>query len=342
MALKYPLVHDLVIVVADLYLPEEGRADALALPGLERIARFGARSVLAAGWRCWLARHVGCESLAAEPPACVAARCCTADLTGAVWLANPVHCVAGLSSLHLDHRGLLKLPMATLVALAADFRAVFRGADVALEPLASGGFLLAGPAITDAQASEPARAVGMSIAAALPRAPALRRLGAEIEIWLHEHPVNRLRSERGEPAVTSLWLWGGGTLTRTQAAPAADMGIATDRAYGRDPYLEGLWCARGARVQPLPERIEDLTAGRARSSIILVELGEILAADRAASVGDALARLDARWVAPAADLLARGAWRSLALIANDRCLILRPRDAMKRWRRARRGLAALA
>lgn len=335
-------MHDLVIVVADLYLPEEGRAEALALPGLERIARFGAKSALAAGWRPWLARRVGCESLAAEPPACVAARCCTADLTGAVWLATPVHCVAGLSSLHLDHRGLLKLPMATLAALAADFQTVFRGADFVLEPLASGGFLLAGPPIGDAQASEPARAVGMGIAAALPRAPVLRRLGAEIEIWLHEHPVNRLRSERGEPPVTSLWMWGGGTLTRTPAAPATDTGSATDGAYGRDPYLEGLWCARGARVQPLPESLEDLIRGRARSSVIVVELAELLAADRAASLGDALARLDAHWIAPAADLLARGAWRSLALIANDRCLILRPRDAMKRWRRARRGLAALA
>jgi len=342
MALKYPLVHDLVIVVADLYLPEEGRAAALALPGLERIARFGAKSVLAADWRSWLARHVGCESLAAEPPACVAARCSTADLTGAVWLASPVHCVAGLSSLHLDHRGLLKLPIATLAALAADFQTVFRGADFVLEPLASGGFLLAGPAISDAQASEPARSVGMSIAATLPRAPALRRLGAEIEIWLHEHPVNRLRGERGEPAVTSLWLWGGGMLTRTPAAAAADTRIATDRAYGRDPYLEGLWCARGARVQPLPARIEDLSGERARCSVIVLELTELLATDRAASVGDALARLDARWLAPAAALLARGAWRSLTLIANDRCLILRPRDAMKRWRRERRGLAALA
>jgi len=47
-----------------LYLPEEGSADALALPGLERIARFGTKSVLAAGWRPWLARRVGCESLA--------------------------------------------------------------------------------------------------------------------------------------------------------------------------------------------------------------------------------------------------------------------------------------
>jgi len=117
--------------------------------------------------------------------------------------------------------------------------------------------------------------------------------------------------------VTGLWIWGGGhwsarrprrPLTR-QSRPIAP----TDR----DPYLEGLWCARGARVHPLPESIEDLSKAPARCSVILVELSELLRADRTASVCDALAMLDRLWIAPAADLLARGALRSLAVIAND-------------------------
>ena len=333
-------MRELVIVVSDLYLPAEGRADSVLLPGLERVARFGTKSVLAAGWRPWLARHVGCEALALEAPACVAARCCDADITGAVWLAAPVHCIAGLSSVHLEHRGLLKLPMATLHALAADFQAVFQEAAFALQPLASGGFLLAGPASADAHATEPARAVGMNMAAALPRSPALRRLGAEIEIWLHEHAVNRARSERGELPVTGLWLWGGGTLSSPPRTPTAS--VAADRAFGRDPYLDGLWCARGAGVHALPGSLADLNDGPARSSVIVVELADILALERAASVGDALGLLDARWIMPAADLLARGALRSLTVVANDRCLTLARHDALKRWRRARRGLSALA
>src|ERR1700736_6641410 len=109
MRLKYPLVHALVIVIADLSLPEEGIADALAVPGLERIARFGRRSAVAEGWRTWLARRVGAEGLAAEAPASVAARSCAQGIAGAVWLATPVHLMAGLSSVHLEHRGLLKL-----------------------------------------------------------------------------------------------------------------------------------------------------------------------------------------------------------------------------------------
>ncbi len=335
-------MQELVIVVSDLYLPEEGRADSVALPGLERIARFGTKSVLAAGWRPWLARHVGCAALAEEAAACVAARCCAAEIAGAMWLATPVHCIAGLSSVHLDHRGILKLPLATLNALASDFQAVFQGTQFALQPLASGGFLLAGPASADAHAPEPARCVGMNMAAALPRSPALRRLGAEIEIWLHEHPVNRARSERGELPVTGLWLWGGGTCARAPRAPIADTPLATDRAFGRDPYLEGLWSARGARVEALPGNLADLNDTPAHSSVIVVELSDILAAECRAAVGDALGLLDARWIAPAADLLARGALRCLTVIANDRCLTLGRHDALKRWRRALHGLAALA
>jgi hypothetical protein len=341
MALKYPLVHAPVIVIADLYLPGEGRGASVALPGLERIARFATISVLSRGWRPWLAERVGCAELADEAPACVAARCCTALSAGAVWLATPVHCIAGLASVHLEHRGLLKLSQAELTALAADFRAVFQGSPFALAPLPSGGFLLAGPALADAAGIEPARSIGMSIAAALPRAPALRRLGAEIEIWLHEHPVNRARGARGELPVTSLWLWGGGMLAAGARAPASS-GAAADRAYGSDPYLAGLWCARGAHAQALPESIAALDAAPARCSVILVELAELLRAERRAGLGDALALLDARWLAPAAARVARGAMQSLTVIANDRCLTLGRRDFMKRWRRARPGLAALA
>jgi hypothetical protein len=242
---------------------------------------------------------------------------------------------------HLEHRGLLKLSWAELAALAADFRKVFQGSEFALEPLASGGFLLVGPGVADTAGIEPARWVGKSLAAALPRAPALRRLGAEIEIWLHEHPVNRARSARAELPVTSLWMWGGGTLAAGARAPAG-AGAAPEHAYGSDPYLQGLWCARGGYVEVLPESIAALNAVAAHGSVLLIELAEHLAADRHAGLGDALALLDARWLAPAAAQLARGAMHSLTVVANDRCLRLGRHAFLKRWRRARRGLAALA
>ncbi len=37
-----------------------------------------------------------------------------------------------------------------------------------------------------------------------------QRLGNEVQMLLHQHPVNMARQQSGNPAVNSLWLWGGG------------------------------------------------------------------------------------------------------------------------------------
>jgi len=69
--------------------------------------------------------------------------------------------------------------------------------------------------------------------------PALRRLGAEIEMWLHEHPVNAVRARRGEAPVTGLWLWGGGPSPGNEAPTNA-------RASGGAPTLASAAATAGA------------------------------------------------------------------------------------------------
>jgi hypothetical protein len=341
MPLKYPLVDECVIVIADLFLPEDSTPDAAVLPGLERVARFGGSARLQAGWRSWLAGRVGCKALAGLPAACVAAIAADTRIEGFVSLATPVHWLTGLSSLHWDSRGILRLPAATLQSLARDFKSVFHGSGFALEPLLSGGFLMTGPVAADAQTMEPARCIGASIATALPAAPDLRRLGAEIEIWLHEQPANVARSARGELPLSSLWLWGGGRVASAADLASACSDVTGQRFYGSDPYLDGLARACGAGADPLPERIEAALSVSARRVVVVVDLAQILQADRFLSVPGALAALDARWIAPAAAEVARGAVRSLSVLANDRCLSFLRRDRFKRWRHARRGLAGL-
>jgi hypothetical protein len=344
MPLKYPLVHEFVIVIADLYLPEEAALDADALPGLDRVARFGRRGATPAGWRAWLAGAMGRGDLAAEPAARVAALCLRdAGRAGFLWLSTPLHLIAGLTSLHLEQRGLLRLPLATLRILAQDFHKVFHGTGFTLEPLPSGGFLLSGPAVSEPRTVEPARCVGMDVGAALPVARSLRTLGAEMEIWLHEHPVNLERLVRAEPAISTLWLWGGGPAQGAPGAPAVPSAhLEEDRIYGRDPYLDGLAFALGVPAAKLPASMEELLQRPARRLVIVVDLAEILARERAGSAAAALAAIDACWILPATRLVARGAVRCLRLLANDRCLALRRHDRLRLWRPARRGLHGLA
>jgi hypothetical protein len=332
-------------VIADLYLTEERGLDADGIHGLDRLARFGRRSVTPEGWRAWLARGAGRCDLACETAARVAALG-AADPAAArggrhLWLATPLHLVTGLTSLHLEQRGLLRLPMAAACALTEDFRKVFHDTGFTLEPLRSGGFLLAGPAVSEPQTLEPARCIGTDIGAALPVARALRRLGAEMEIWLHEHPVNVARIARGLLPISTLWLWGGGPPGGARAAPAARAAEWPDRFCGSDPYLDGLACALGAPVAVLPGKLEDLLQTPTRRLVMVVDLAEILEADRALAAAAVLAVIDARWILPATRLVACGAVRTVRVLANDRCLLLARHDRLRFWRRSCPGLAGL-
>lgn len=56
------------------------------------------------------------------------------------------------------------------------------------------------------------------------------RVRSEIEMLLHDHPVNRARSDRGAATVDDLWLWGGG---RLPAAVNRFAAITVDACPGR-------------------------------------------------------------------------------------------------------------
>ena len=259
-----------------------------------------------------------------------------------VWMATPVHLVAGLTSVHLDRRSILRLSTEDLAALAKEFRRVFHDSGFVLEPLDSGDFLLLGPQIPVAQTSEPARAMGNSIADALGAGdPALRRLGAEIEMWLHEHPVNDARRRRGEAPVTGLWLWGGGPSpvpSDTHPASAA----SSDIAFGSDAYLEGLWASIGKKVFPLPQQLTDVFGyPEVQRAVLVIEIGPMLHPNPRWTFFDAVAQIDRAFIAPAIEALGAGKVERLVILANDHQLTLRARDRFKLWRRIPPGLSGL-
>jgi hypothetical protein len=73
----------------------------------------------------------------------------------------------------------------------------------------------------------------------------------------------------------------------------------------------------------------------------VVELAGLLENERGPGVGAALASLDARWILPATRVVARGAVRTLRVVANDRCVSLTRGDRLRLWRRPCRGLAGI-
>lgn len=349
-------MREIVIVIGDLYLepeltarPAESGASPGSgpSPGIEHLGRFGDKKTTEDGWRPWAAHWLGLPQYAGETPASVAAAALADSPTGrAVWLATPMHLIAGLTSLHYDRRSVVRLPVAQLEELAASFRDTFRGSGFELHPL-DGDFLLSGPMVAARSATtEPARMLLTSVAEALPAgegAPALRRLNAEIEMWLHGHRVNEERGRRGAPPVTTLWLWGGGASASSPPAPARE---TTDLAFGSDAYIRGLWRLAGGETRPMPLDWAALIGEpRAQRVLGVVEVAGLLHANASWRLADAMAEIDRWLLMPTLAALHRGALDRLVLLANDRSLTLRAADRWRLWRRLRTmhsGLEALA
>jgi hypothetical protein len=318
-----------------------------SLPSLARATRFGTTQALTSGWRSWLANWLGSGELAAAAPASVAAAACdelaSADM---VWLAAPVHLSASLTTVHLDPFGLLRLDAVAQDTLRASFERTFRDSGYRLVPTSSGVFLTAGPALTDIETADPAHHLGSSITEALPKgrdAPALRRLGAEIDMWLHEHPVNQARQRERRRSISSLWFWGGGAPLRGSKiiANAAEL----PDVYSDDAYVTGLCRAAGRSVQPLRHTFAAIAESHTERVAVVMP---VFQADDSAPSGtravtplEALERLDRQWIGPALAALNEGDFARVSIIANNKQLTLQRRDAFKRWRRVRGALAGL-
>lgn len=152
-------------------------------------------------------------------------------------------------------------------------------------------------------------AVGRAVEPSLPGGPQgaeWRRRLAEVQPLLHGHEVNRLRVQAGRATVNHLWPWGGGHL------PAQAKGTF-DRVLTLDPVLRGLATLAGCAVAEAPNRYE------AQPGHTLVKLDQLASASvsrDAMAWRQALAQLEADWLAPAVAATAGGVSRRLTFVAG--------------------------
>jgi hypothetical protein len=316
----------LTLILSDLYLPGEALApsdepDYVALPNLEWLLRF-AQGRRVAGWRSVLAEASGNAALAHVAPAhFAAADRIPSERLATSWFAAPVHLEARLDHVRLAQRGLLRIAADERRAWSEEFARSF-GPELVLHDDGPRGFLLSGLEAHDVISTDPARVLGADIAESLPRgrdvAP-LRRLSAEIEMWLHAAPLNRERERARIPRISSLWVWGGGQGADVSAPPRRDDIEFT----GEDSWLAALALAQTG-ADPHGTRLQYVQPGAAHG---IVELTPMSDAD------GSLARLDAQWLAPARAALASGALEQVEILANDRHFITRRHAGWRFWRR---------
>ncbi len=255
------------------------------------------------------------------------------------WLCcDPVHLRFEQDSLILADAGRMAIAADEAAALAAALNEALadRGRFVMSAPERGYLRLAAGKAPPDFTALPLTAVAGRRIEHLLAEAHGdWRAVFNDIQILLHEHPVNRQRQADGRLPINAFWLWGAGCL------PAAGHAVF-DAVWSDNPLARGLAISAGIAAHPLPA---DGAAWLARSapkapdSRHLIVLENLLAAvqyEDVAAYRDILDALEQRWFAPLQQGLFSGRPDRLSLVAPGVYGTLhwasRPRDRWKFWR----------
>ena len=184
------------------------------------------------------------------------------------------------------------------------------------------------------------RAAGAPVSGALPRGPdaaVWHRWMNEVQMALHECPVNVERERRGVVPVNSVWVWGAGSLPPAGDAPAPFVRVWTD-----DALLRGLARHSGVECGVNPAGAQEWLDGDPGPGAHLAAFDGLYPAVRRADI-DAwragLARLSRSWARPLLDALDSGAVARVSIDdeRGNRFTATR-RGRFRWWRRA--GLAA--
>ncbi len=159
-----------------------------------------------------------------------------------------------------------------------------------------------------------------------------RGLLNEIQMTLHLSPINQAREERGEPAVNSLWFWGGGRLPESVARH-------WDHVWSDDTLAQGLARLAGGSDTGTPENAESWLREGASAGRHLVSIGALRDSVQYGHMEGWLAELnnlEQRWTVPLWEGLRAGRIGGLTLV-DDRGFARRitRRGTARWWRRTR-------
>jgi len=309
----------------DRALLESGANTDRRLPDTEWLLARATRRGVAHDWREWLLEgtSLGPGLLERFPPGpCLRAARGGMRPAGVWACAAPVHLVAALDHLRLAEPAPLPLEAQESRDLVADLNERLAGRGFTLHDSA-GSWLCECPAGLDCAAPEPAVAIGRNLREMMPSGRDAARVIAwvnELQMVLHEHPLNSRRAARGQPRVNSVWLWGFG-VAGTPGGTPRDV-LLTD-----DEWLAGLWRLHGA--DPVePARLGTVLDGHAQS--LRVGLASTRWAD---SIDAALEAIELRLAGPLRSAIEARTVTGVSILCGD---VVREFGRGSRWRIWRR------
>jgi len=287
----------------------EARADRSAPPHAPALAHLLALAGVpvreSGGVSAALAAHYGVVRQADWPLAPIRLAALGVDPGTAYWLAaDPVTLEVGRVDVELA--GVVDdFDRAGADALLATLSSHFANDELVFAAPRSDSFFVRVAAGIQLSTTPPAAAMHRPLRGLLPQGPdaaAWRRYQSEIEMLLHEHPVNVERERAGRPPANTLWFYEGGTLPpRPRPVPS----IATFATLG---IARALAAHAGGPLLSVPADLRRARDEAGNADTIVVAL------DRALE----LATVERAWAAPARDALVAGSLDGVTLIGDER------------------------
>ena len=288
------------------YLPSESNQAAPALPCAELIFARGRRTTTNDNLYGWLAARHGLPQAALTAATSLLGDGGTPG--NATWLrADPVQLTVDRDALVLADASVFSITADEAASLAQTVNVHFAPAlafDV-VAPLRWYARLNDASSATTIHWTPVREARGEAIQRNLPQGADAMRWNAitnEVQMLLHEHPVNTAREARGEPLINSLWFWGAGRI----ASPEARV---FDQTHANDPVIRGLVQSAGGSASALPANAHEwlrVARDSGRALVVLDGLGAPAAyADREGWMAQAR-HIETEWLDPLLQALRAG------------------------------------
>ena len=267
-------------------------------------------------WQLDLARVLGTQPLPSAPVSAIGAGLAPRDGT---WLhAQFLHIAAGLDHLVLvPLRAEQALDEASLTQLHAALAAHVQ--DDGYDWLSAGSaHFLHTAAQLRIDTCAPDIASRMPMVEAMPRGndgARLRRLMTELQMQLHEHPLNQRRERSGLLPANGVWLWGSGSVP---APPRCEGG--REQVFANDNYARGLLRLHDTDAVPLPRDGHTLLSQAAANPLVLLHCASLEA-------------LESAWLTAFERALIGGHIEQLELILDDIHISANRWSHWRRWRR---------
>ncbi len=301
-----------------------------ALPALDSLAWLAGRgnpARIGGDWRRWLLGAVDAATTeafaASQAGPCLAASAGIGPGTAAGWaVAQPVHLATGMDHLRLAALADARPDRDEVEAIASTLRGHFAGEVFGLVDYLEGAWTVRCEEAFDVVTHDPVDLVGRDIHDFMPGGPhgaRLRSILNEIQMVLHEHPVNERRARLRQLPINALWLWGFGAYT---AAPTPLTALRNWYLHSDDLWLRAFWQVHGGEQ-------------RALGALDAFERNTLLAMTQppTSDPAEALAEVDSSLLARLCQAMQAGNLQGLDVLTGATVHALDRRSRFRIWRR---------